>query len=281
MIKKNILLVITLIALVNIVPENINVNYLINNFANFYHTGIDIGGEDKNVPVPVSGEMIFSSNCMNNDMSYGIGNFVVIQDFKNNNRYFFAHLKDGSINTGKIYYNKDDIVGITGNSGFPTTPMVHIDIQNIITKSFLNPLSIINITDTAAPVIEDVYFITEGKKISLTDYSNNKIIKGGKLYVNCYDRINGSDYKLNPYKITAYVDGKEIAAIKFDTMTRHENDFVNQDERSLKEIYSNNTAFDYYLTDFISLPKVIGFKLVVEDYNGNTTEFKRNMIVEF
>jgi hypothetical protein len=283
--KKYFALILYLILINYINSENLNYNNIVSGFCDYrfnsFNNGINIQGKNHVIISPISGELIFHNITRSGSITYGIGNFIALQDLKSDLRYCFSHLKEDSTNTDKIYYQKGDKIGITGNSGFEEKQVVHIDMQKIDSKEFKNPLEIIKINDTLPPIIEDVYFLNDDKKISIADFRNFKIKKGGKLFVNCYDKINDSEGKITPYKITVIVDGNEIATLKFDSLLKLDYNYVNQDGKSLNSIYSNNTSFDYFLTDFTSLPKVIGFKLLVEDYNGNIREFKRNLKIEF
>ena len=93
--------------------------------------------------------------------------------------------------------------------------------------------------------------------------------------------VNNSIYALAPYKITLYIDGIEKANFKFDYLNKLSNSFFITNNLDFNNIYANNEIYDFYILDYYSLPEIIGFKLIVEDFNGNKREFKKNIIMEF
>ena len=243
-----------------------------------FHTGIDIVGENENEEVMSfsDGELIFYNNERRSGLKYGNGNFVVIEDTENEVRYNYSHLKGGSINYQNTSYKKGQIIGVQGTSGYSTGNHLHFEIEDLKTNRLINPLKIFEINDNISPRIMDIYFITnDNEKISLVKEYNTRIKRGGKLYISCYDRINGSNFNIVPAKISLYIDGKEISKISSEYLERKDNAFITPEKRTLNDTYSSKVDFNYYMAEYKGLPGIVGFKIVVEDFNGNQTVFSR------
>jgi len=259
---------------------------LTSNFCDYrndhFHTGIDLAALDEDIIVPNDSEVVFFNIKRKNSINYGNGNFVILQDNKNNYRFNFSHLKDDSFDNKKIVYSRGDKIAVSGNTGHSSGSHLHLEIEDIKNKLLLNPLTFLNIEDTRRPRLIDIYFITEdNKKISITDPRNYKIEKNGKLFIKCMDYVNNSEYALVPYKITVYIDGKKTSSLMFDHLTSNLNNFVLNDGRDFSSLYINNEKNDFFISNFFSLPGLIGFKVEIEDFSGNILVYKKNLIVEY
>ena len=240
-----------------------------------FHTGIDLAGKDKEIYSIMEGELVFYNIDRKRSINYGNGNFVIIENTNDNLRFNYSHLKDKSFDPQKINYNKGDKVAILGNSGHSTGPHLHFEIEDIKNERLLNPLEFIDIKDSISPRIIDIYFICKNnEKISLIKQRNRKIKRGGKLYIRCEDRIDGSNYSLSPYKITVIVDGIEKSNLMFNYLKKSNNRFVVAEDRNFEEIYTNRENFDYYIMNYFGLPGIIGLKVIIEDFVGNKAIFR-------
>lgn len=256
---------------------------LISNFCDFridhFYAGIDLKGNNQDVLSAEDSEVVFKNIDRKGSIKYGNGQFIVLEDIGHKKRFYYSNLKEGSIDKNRIFYKKDEKIAIAGNSGSSVIDHLHFEIEDIVNRKIINPLQYIEVLDTIPPKILDIYFVTQNyEKISIVD--NYKVVRGGKLYVKCQDIINNSNYLLAPYKITLYINGIEKASFKFDSLYKLNNSFFMANNLNFKDIYANNEAYDFYIIDYHSLPDIIGFKLIVEDFNGNKREFKKNLIME-
>jgi hypothetical protein len=239
-----------------------------------FHTGVDMINSEKKVRSFTDGEVIFSNMNRPRSINYGNGNFVLLENSSVKKRYSYSHMRSGSVDGNIKIYKKGDIIGDVGDSGHSIGEHIHFEIEDMRDKILLNPLNELNVNDTLKPRIMDIYFVNEsGEKISIMN--NYRIVKGGRLFIKCSDSMNGSPYSFSPYKITVIIDGTERYSSVFDRLQMVNGDFYLRNNMSFKDIYANGEEFDYYLFDFTSLPRVIGFKAVVEDKKGNKTEYKR------
>lgn len=240
-----------------------------------FHTGIDLTSkENSEIYSIMDSEIFFYNSNKFKDMPYGIGNFIIAQSLDNRYRITYSHLKENFKNK-KILYKKNEIIATIGNSGHSTGPHLHLEIEDIKENLLLNPIKFIKINDNLSPFIEDIYFITNNREyVSLL--KSNFIKRGGKLFIKAFDTINFKQNIITPYKISVLIGGKENASLIFDYLTKLNNDYYTTNNNyKFNDIYQNNTRFDYYLMDFSALPSIVGFYIIIEDYHGNKTEFRK------
>jgi murein DD-endopeptidase MepM/ murein hydrolase activator NlpD len=240
-----------------------------------FHTGMDLAAVDLDVRAIMDSELIFYNKNRSRSIPYGNGNFVIMDNTENKLRVNYSHLKDGTFNDKKNQFKKNETIAVVGSTGHSTGSHLHLEIEDLQNNRLLNPIGFINVKDTLSPRIEEVYFITkENEKISLVQ--NSKLKRGGKLFIHCMDRINNSQYDATPYKITVIIDGKENGILTFDYFKKIEDNYtISNTDLKYEDIYVNKKENDYYLTEFYSLPDLVGLKIVVEDFSGNKTEFKK------
>jgi hypothetical protein len=244
------------------------------------HTGVDLAATDQEIRSVKESELIFYNKDRIRSIPYGTGNFVILENSKDKVRFNYSHLKDGTFNPKKIVYKKTEVIAVNGNSGHSTGNHLHVEVEDVKDNKILNPFGFLKLKDTQSPRIDDVYFVTKNdKKISL--WTNNKIKRGGRLYIKCIDRINGSNYDIIPYKITVIIDGKEKHVLTFDYFKKTENSFtISNTGLKFEDIYVNKESYDFYLFEFNSLPDLIGMKIIVEDFAGNKSEFKKAIEIQ-
>ena len=244
-----------------------------------FHTGIDLGTkEGEEIYSIIDSKLIFYNSNKFREIPYGLGNFIVVQSIDNNYRIIYSHLKTHNIDIiSKNTYKKGEKIGEAGNTGHSTGPHLHLEIEDIQKNTLINPFKFIKIKDSIPPIIEDIYFLTNDKeKISLL--KDNKIKRGGKLFIKTMDLINSQQNFLTPYKISVLIGGKEMTTLCFDYFKKLKNDYyISTNDYKFKDIYQNGVNFDFYLMDFTSLPGIIGVNIIVEDYNGNKNEFRKSI----
>ena len=96
------------------------------------HSGIDYAvPENTSIKSNVSGTVVTSSYDAD-----GYGNYVVIKD-NNDKLHYYAHLNSSSVNVGDVI-NKNDEIGLSGNTGMSTGAHLHYEIRNEDNQS-INP----------------------------------------------------------------------------------------------------------------------------------------------
>ncbi len=132
---------------------------------------------------------------------------------------------------GKLFYNKDEQIANTGESG-SGLPHFHFEIRG--NNEFLNPLDYIHIKDTIPPVIEKIFICTEQDNATVSE--NEIIIKkdkghytavkspiaaeGEKIFfkISCYDNV-GAYNRVSIYRVKLYVNNENIFESAFDNIT--------------------------------------------------------------
>lgn len=212
-------------------------------------------------------ELIFLNSSNKTSLYYGLNKFSIFESKDNKYRYSYFNV----IAEKKDSYYKGEKIGNIVNLKEP----IILTIEDIKENCFINPLKVLNIIDTKKPIIKDVYVIDSNSEIkSLFSFKNYAIKKDSKLFINCYDFIDGSPNPLPPYKISYYISGELKKTIEFDKIKKDEI-FSKKDE-----IYKSNERLNFYLGSLNILPGVNGLKIIIEDYNKNREEFKRPIKIE-
>jgi hypothetical protein len=243
------------------------------------HTGIDLAAVDEDVKSIMDSELIFYNRQNPRSITYGNGNFMILENSEKKLRFNYSHLRDGSIDYRKIIYKQSEKIGSSGNSGHSTGYHLHLEVEDIKNNKLLNPLQFIQYNDNMPPRIDDVYFISsDNQKMSLWEY--NRIKRGGKLFIKCIDRIDSSNYDLVPYSVRVIIDGKEKFFMTFDYFEKGESSYtVSNTGLKFGDIYKNKDNTDLYLLDYSSLPDLIGLKIIVTDFTGRKAEFKKEITI--
>lgn len=283
--KLAFLIIFSLVFIIILLSEDFKNNPMLNGMrvtstfgdsrGDHFHTGIDITNNDKKAYSLMESELIFHNKKRKRGIDYGYGEFVILENTTDGLRFTYSHLKEDSYDASKKQYEQYEKIATIGNTGHSTGVHLHLEVEDTINDKLLNPLEIMDIKDTLKPIIMDVYFI-DGDKNRISLYEGYSSIKrGGKLFIQCMDKIDGSNYPLTPYKISLIIDGKEKANLKFNNLLKQNGKFITNDGRTFNNIYLNERDDDFFVLDFTSLPGVIGFKVLVEDQKGNRTEYKR------
>jgi len=177
------------------------------------HEGIDIGVSYQPIIAPESGEITAKG-----EQSGGAGYWLEI-----NHYYKFYHLFNDK-------YYEDAYVGMpviegqriatSGESGSAKgRPHLHFGMGDE------NPLLYFDISDTKDGLIVKVYFRHDGQLLELTDgmvfNKSNLFPASGEFIVNAYDKSNVGN-KVNFYKITCILNGKELKTWEFNVSHSNE-----------------------------------------------------------
>ena len=119
--------------------------------------------------------------------------------------------------------------------------------------------------------------INKHKEVTNFFRSSSHVNPLGKVFIKCLDKINNSNYNIVPYSIQVLIDGIEKANFVFDYLNKDESYFTINKNIKFEKIYLNKEPFDFYIMDYYGLPGLIGFKVIIEDFNGNKSVFIRNL----
>ncbi len=246
---------------------------------NHFNTGLDlIAKNDEMFHSIFDGEVIFYNKNRFRNIKYNNGNLLVVEDKENKLRASYFNLRDNFTNENIFILKKGEQIGRPKYSVNLNEFKLYIEVEDIENNKVLNPMQHIFINDTIQPRILDIYFITdENEIISLKEKGEYKIKRGGKIFIKCFDKINNSNYNITPYSIKILIDGNEKASFIFDHLNKKNFYYTINKNKLFEDIYYNKEPFDFYIMDFYGLPGLVGFKAIVEDFNGNKTIFKSNL----
>jgi len=240
-----------------------------------FHTGIDLAAVGEFIYSLMDSEIIFHNSKKNRAINYGLGNFVVLQSQDNNYRISYSHLSDDYLDYNKKIYRKFEKLALVGNTGHSTGSHLHLEIEDLTNKRILNPLPFLKTSDKLSPVISDAFFKTgDGEIVSF--FKSSRLKRGGKLYIRAFDRLSGRSSVMTPYLFKVIIGGKEASAIKFDYLRKSDNNlFLSDTDFKFEDIYSSGVENEYFLMDFNSLPGLVGFHIITEDFYGNKAEIRK------
>lgn len=267
--------------------ENFNYKFdsnykIISSFYDFrnnqINTGINLIGKDEKFYSIYDGEVIFYNKNRLGNIRYNNENLLVIENKEKKLRFNYYNLKKEFIDKEKFLFKKGEQIGLTNYNEQLKESRFYIEVEDIENQKILNPLNFVSINDTIPPSILDIYFKTdEGQIVSLRIKGEYKIKRGGKIFIKCFDKINNSNYNIIPYRIKILIDGIEKVDFVFDNLNKNESFFTLNKDLKFEEIYLNKEPFDFHIMDYYALPGLIGFKVIIEDFNGNKSYFMRNL----
>lgn len=188
----------------------------------------------------------------------------------------------------KITINKGELIGYSGNTG-GVVPHLHVELRDADERP-INPLSVFDIKDTAAPVIAGIAACDPVTTYCISE-TIPPVIRGRVgLAVSAYDPSHGN--KLSVYQINLIVDRKLFFTVKMDTFSY--DDFNSNFLLCNKDLYVNHKKIYYHL--FRAFGNKLPFNpldsdgvldlspgkhsIVIEvlDYAGNKTSQKFNVV---
>jgi hypothetical protein len=167
------------------------------------------------------GELVFAreESWSLSDLPVGLGNYVVLQH-QGGVRSIYAHLKEGSIDPQRRLYDRSAPLGVVGSSGYSSGTHLHLSIIDSEMGTIINPLLLLPaLPDSQPPVIRAVSLSDGRQEIALR---NRVTVKAGSYEVlaELFDLREEVSFvwKLAPYKIFLYQDGREVASFVFDSL---------------------------------------------------------------
>jgi hypothetical protein len=134
-------------------------------------------------------------------------------------RSVYSHLEPGSVSTTRAV-GPDTIVGRIGGSGLAKGSALGLTIVDMETASYLNPLVVMPpLPDRQAPVIARV-LLRRGDVTVELGRAGSAVAGPAELIVEAFDLREdvGYRWRIAPYTVSLAMNGRQTAAITFDTL---------------------------------------------------------------
>lgn len=245
---------------------------------NGFQRGIDIQSKERSVYALEKSDVIFYRNkSAKRTINYGGGDYLIMQGQSNKYRYKYSNLLIDA-DSSKLSYKEGELIGeAMPDTDTYDTGTLHLEIEEPAQNRYINPVTILGISDNVGPSIQDIYFRTaEGSIVSFL--RDTKLNRGGSMFVRCKDRLTQALRYFTPYQIKVVVDGVESGGIRFDYIRRDGQKLLLSDTNmTFDDLYCNGQEFDYYIMDFNALPGLVGFQVIVSDYAENKQLYRKAM----
>lgn len=238
-----------------------------------FQTGMDLQGEEMPFFAREDSEVVFVNKKKPNSIHYPCGNLILLQSKSSKLRYHCSGIADGSYDEHIQSYSRGEFVGLAGDSGINDTEMLHIELEDVENHRLLNPAAYFDVPDTKRPVINDLFFIDiHNREISL--FQTKKVIRGGKLFIKCSDYVNDNSSALTPYQIDVFINGEEFCSLGFESMDKkNKTYYLSGSEKDFLALYQVNSPNVFFLKEQYFLPGLLGMKVVVRDFAGNSSHY--------
>lgn len=254
-----------------------------------FHGGIDLGGGEQDVLPIAAGELVFGYEEGEDYSSVpvGMGSFAVLQH-QEGVRSIYSHLKEGSLRKDVKVFNGGIALGKIGATGYSLGKHLHLAIIDSEMRTLINPLLVLPpLKDAQKPVIRELY-LRQGR--DLAPVKSGQTVRQGEAEVLCqlYDLREDVSFawKLAPYKISLYQDGREVTRLLLDALRerplRVEGSAAQtagpaaamqlvllQSNRALQDVYESEWVFR--LGQVKLVPGESTLSIFAGDYAGNET----------
>ena len=239
---------------------------------NHFHAGLDFSTNGKiNSPIYAIADGYVSRIKIN---SSGYGKSVYITH-KNGKVSVYGHLNsfskkiadvvkkeqykkqnyevDFKLDPNSILFSEKEIIGLSGNSGNSTGPHLHFEIRDEQSETPLNPLEYYQISDSIAPIIQQIAFYNladtsapkflsaykfkQTKKDSLIIFKDSIILNQGILgfAYSGYDLFVPKGSQNNIFSAKLYLDGKLIYSHELDEIHFDDQRYVNEYSETIEK----------------------------------------------
>lgn len=186
-----------------------------------FHSGVDLGGGEQPVFPISAGELVFVHEEGRGPASLpvGLGNFVVLQH-QGGIRSLYGHLKPGSLGGVQKTVTGEAPIGLVGESGYSAGKHLHLSVIDTEMGTVINPSLVLPpLGDNQKPIIKDLFVRTGKELLRLADGPS---VRRGEVEVlaSVYDVRPDVSFlwKMAPYKIFLYQDGRETASLVFGSL---------------------------------------------------------------
>jgi hypothetical protein len=246
------------------------------NRGNHFHAGIDLAGGGQDVMPIASGEVVFSFEEGEDPCSVpvGLGSFLVVQH-QGGVRSLYAHLEKGSMDRKAATLDGSKPLGRVGETGYSVGKHLHLTIIDSEMRSLINPLLVLPpLGDRQSPVVHEV-FLRSGSELAAL--KNGAQVKPGSVEVlaDVYDLREDVKFawRLAPYRISLYQDGREIANLLMDGLheraakTGGSELVLLQSNLGFRQVY--DAEWLYRLGELRLIAGQTTLSVIAEDYAGN------------
>ncbi len=249
-----------------------------------FHGGIDIGGGEQEIRPIEDGEVIFffDQERSTSKLPTGLGNFLVVEHARGI-RSLYAHLKQDSLDTGKIDVSKNDVLGIIGDTGSSFGKHLHLEVSDKELRQVVNPMRLLpELPDRIAPTINNIQLVPggfEGESAATIPfaeryepYPGDEIAPGvWTVLLDVFDLSEHVTYfcPMAPYRVQIFLNGQLSRSLVFDGLGENGNrlEFI-----QAKGVYFGAFYLDDWLINAgsVSIPEgAVRIEIVVSDYAGN------------
>lgn len=243
------------------------------NLGTRFQTGMDLQSKDMPFFAREDCEVVFVNKRKPDSIQYPCGNLILLQNKSSDLRCYYSGIADDSYDEHIVSYSQGEFIGMAGNSGTNDKEILHVEMEDLENHRLLNPAIYFDVPDTKKPVINDLFFIDiHNREISL--FQTKKVIRGGKLFIKCSDYITDNSSVLMPYKIDVFINGEEFCSLSFESMDKKNKTFYLSDsEKDFFALYQINSPNVFFLKEQYFLPGLLGIKVVVRDFAGNSSSY--------
>jgi hypothetical protein len=186
-----------------------------------FHSGLDLGGGSQKIKPIAPGELVFAYEYGRDytTVPVGLGSFLVMHH-QGGIRSMYCHLEEQSMERGKVLFGGQDVIGVVGDSGYSLGKHLHLTIIDSEMSTVINPLLLLpTIADRQAPIIKQIVLHDSDQHMELPSRFS---LQEGEMEVlaEIYDLREdvGFIWKIAPYQISLYQDGRQISSFVFDAL---------------------------------------------------------------
>jgi hypothetical protein len=183
-----------------------------------FGSGVAIVAPSQEVRPIAEGELVFYTDpgALFSSVPSGLGAFVVVEHAERV-RSIYGHLEPGSLPGGEDRVTRETPLGRVGDSGLAVGPRLALQIIDMETEAFLNPLTVLPLRpDSTPPRIAAALLRRDDRPVDLAD--SPQLVPGpAEVLVEAYDVREDVPFqwRLAPHSLSVSVNGMEQARLTF------------------------------------------------------------------